>query len=166
MNNSQYWIQNLNLQPHSEGGFFKETFRSEVEINLKLWPHGYSGTRKISTSIYYLLQSGEISRLHRIRSDELWYYHAGGSLRIVWLDDEGREHSKILGINSEKAEELQILIPAGTIFGAEVIEADSFCLVGCMVSPGFEYDDFELFNKEKLLQTYPKQAKLIKRFTK
>ncbi len=165
MNDPQFWIQHLNLQPHPEGGFFRETFRSVMEVAHKQLPYGYSGDRKISTSIYYLLRSGEISRLHRLRSDELWYYHFGGSLRIVMIDHEGNKHTKILGAKLEKAERPQVLIPAGTIFGAEVMESDSFSLLGCLVSPGFEFDDFEIYERDELLQVYPKHAEIINKFS-
>ena len=165
MKNYQFWIQHLNLQPHPEGGFFREVFRSNIEIDQKSLPFGYSGKRKLSTSIYYMLRSGEISKLHCLKSDELWYYHFGSSLRIVMIDKEGIKHIKVLGPRLEKAEQLQLLIPSGTIFGAEVVEPDSFSLLGCLVTPGFEFDDFEIFNSDELVKTYPKHADLIKQFS-
>jgi len=166
MNSHLFWIQHLNLQPHPEGGFYKETYRSSIEIDQKILPFGYSGGRKLTTSIYYLLRSGEISRLHRLKSDELWYYHFGSSLRIVMIDQDGKKHSKILGAKLQKAEQLQVLIPAGTIFGAEVIERNSFGLIGCMVSPGFEFDDFEICVKDELLQVFPRHSEVIMKFAK
>lgn len=165
MKNNQFWIKHLNLQPHPEGGFFREVYRSNLEIENEKLPVGFSGTRKLSTSIYYLLRSGEISRLHRLQSDELWYYHYGSSLKIVLLDQEGVKHTKILGAKLDKAEQLQVIIPSGTIFGAEVMDSDSFSLLSCMVSPGFEFDDFEVFDKEDLLQAYPKHSELIIKFS-
>ncbi len=166
MKNNQFWIKHLNLQPHPEGGFFRETYRSHLEIDHNMLSVGYSGSRKLSTSIYYMLRSEEISRLHRLQSDELWYYHFGSSLKIVMIDQEGKKQTKVLGANLEKAEQLQVLIPSGTIFGAEVIDSDSFSLLGCMVTPGFEFDDFEIFDREDLLQAYPKHADLINKFSK
>ncbi|MBA7538758.1 hypothetical protein ES705_31035 [subsurface metagenome] len=97
---------------------------------------------------------------------ELWYYHCGSSLRLVLIDQEGHKQTRILGTKEGKAEQMQVLIPAGTLFGAEVIDSDSFSLMGCLVSPGFEYDDFEIYDKEELLQAYPEHTEVINKFSK
>jgi predicted cupin superfamily sugar epimerase len=153
------------LLPHPEGGFYREVFKSSIEIGNNFLPRGFNGSRRLATSIYYLLRAGEISRLHRLKSDELLYFHFGSSLRIVMIDPEGQKHVRFLGPKIEKAEHLQILIPAGTIFGAELTNLGLFSLFSCAVSPGFEFDDFELFEKEDLLQAYPKHTDTIERFT-
>jgi uncharacterized protein len=164
MQKAEYWIQNLNLLPHAEGGFYREIFRSNVDVDQKHLPVGYDGSRRLSTSIYFLLRSGDVSRFHRLRSDELWYYHAGSGLKLILIDREGNKHTRLLGPRLEKAEQLQVLIPAGTIFGAEVLESGSYGLVGCMVSPGFEFADFEVFEKEDLIQAYPRHIDVINKF--
>lgn len=164
MINVENWIQELNLKPHPEGGFYKETYRSAFEIDKNTLPVGYEGTRRLSTSIYYLLRSGEISRLHRLRSDEVWYYHFGSPVKVILIDKEGNKKSRILGPRIDKAEKLQIVIPAGTIFAAEVVESDSYSLFGCVVSPGFEFSDFEMFDKDDLLQAYPKLSEVIEKY--
>lgn len=160
----EYWIQHLDLKPHPEGGFFKEVYRSTIGVSKDELPVGYKSARRLSTSIYYLLRSGDISRMHRLKSDELWYYHFGSSLKVIYIDHEGKKHTKILGNNPEKAEYFHILIPAGNIFAAEVIDPDSYSLISCVVSPGFEYEDFELFSKDDLLQAYPKHADLFEKY--
>lgn len=165
MHTAEYWIQHFNLIPHPEGGFYRETYRSTLEIVNKDLPIGYSGDRRLSTSIYYLLRSGEKSRFHRLRSDELWYFHYGSVLKIVLIDQEGRKHTRMLGANAEKAEHMQVMIPAGTVFAAEVSGKESFSLVGCLVSPGFEFEDFELFSQDDLIQAYPQHSDLIRKFT-
>jgi predicted cupin superfamily sugar epimerase len=165
MHTAEYWIQHFNLQPHPEGGFFRETYRSTLEIENKELPVGYNGNRRLATSIYYLLRSGERSRFHRLRSDELWYFHYGSVLKIIMIDQEGQKHTRLLGANVEKAEHMQVLIPSGTVFAAEVSGKESYSLIGCMVSPGFEFDDFELFRQDDLIQAYPQHTELIKRFT-
>lgn len=164
MNTADYWIQHLKLDPHPEGGFFREIYRSHMEADNKNLPHGYQGTRRFSTSIYYLLRSGDISRFHRLRSDELWYFHYGSPVKIVLIDQEGKRYSKLLGPRPDRAEQPQVIIPAGTIFGAEITESNSFGLYGCMVTPGFEYDDFEIFSKEDLIQSFPNHADIIEKF--
>lgn len=165
MISAEQWIRELKLKPHPEGGFYSETYRSGLSVGKKDLPVGFAGSRRLTTSIYYLLRSGEISKLHRLRADEIWYYHYGSSLKLILIDQEGRKQSKILGPRIEKAESLQILIPAGTIFGAEILEDNSYSLFGCVVSPGFEFDDFEMFSREDLLQAYPKLSDLIERMT-
>jgi predicted cupin superfamily sugar epimerase len=166
MNNAAYWIQHLGLVPHPEGGFFKEIYRSSISIDKQMLPLGFKGSRRLATSIYYLLRSEDISHFHRLHSDELWFHHFGSSIRIIIIDQEGHKQTKMLGPRVERAEHLQVLIPAGTIFGAEVMENDSFGLFGCVVSPGFEFDDFEMYGKEDLLQAYPKHAGIIEKFGK
>jgi predicted cupin superfamily sugar epimerase len=165
MQNAEYWVQHLDLLPHPEGGFYKEMYRSNLSIDQQMLPYGFKGSRRICTSIYYLLRTKDISKLHRLKSDEIWYYHYGGSLKIVMIDQEGKKFTKMLGPNAEKSDLLQVEIPAGTIFGAMVSEENSYCLVGCVVTPGFEFSDFELFDREDLIQAYPKHADLINKFT-
>jgi uncharacterized protein len=165
MKNAEFWIQNLDLMPHSEGGFYRELYRSSIEIDAGGLPKSFKDSRRLCTSIYYLLRSGEKSKLHRLKSDELWYYHIGSALKIIMIDHEGNKHTKLLGPNFDKAEHFNILIPAGTIFGAEVTDKDSYSLFSCLVSPGFEYADFEMFDKDDLVQAYPKHTEIIEKYT-
>ena len=165
MYTAEYWIQHYKLLPHPEGGFYKETYRSTLEVDNKILPIGIRGSRRLSTSIYFLLRSGEVSKFHRLRSDELWYFHFGSAMKIVLIDQEGKKHTRLLGADAEKAEHMQVLIPAGTVFAAEVTGKESYCLVGCMVSPGFEFDDFELFEENDLIQAYPQHSDLIRKYT-
>lgn len=165
MEQSEYWIQHLGLKPHPEGGYFKETYRSNIKIGTKDLPVGFSDNRDISTSILYLLPSNQVSKLHRLKSDELWYFHHGSSIKLHLIDREGKKHSKLLGPRLEKAEQFQVLVPAGIIFAAEVMARDSYSLCGCVVSPGFEYQDYELFDREDLIQAYPKHQEFIEKFS-
>lgn len=164
MKNADYWIQHLNLKPHPEGGFYNEVFRSSITIGINELPVGYLSERRVATSIYFLLRTQDISKMHRLRSDEIWYYHTGSSAKIYCIDPEGKKHTRFLGPQLEKTEQFSIVIPAGHIFAAEVPEKDSFCLMSCMVAPGFEFDDFELFDKDDLTQAYPKHSALFEKF--
>jgi len=161
---TEYWIQHLDLKPHPEGGFFKEVFRSSIDVTKEELPKGYKSSRRLSTSIYYLLRSGEISKMHRLKSDELWYFHFGSPLKVIYIDHEGIKRTKILGARPEKAESFYMHIPAGNIFAAEVLEENFYSLVSCVVSPGFEFDDFEMFNKDDLIQAYPKHADVFEKY--
>ncbi|MBN1998807.1 cupin domain-containing protein [candidate division KSB1 bacterium] len=163
--NADYWIKNLCMSGHPEGGYFKETFRGADMIKTGHLKRGYSGPRHAYTVIYYLLKSGQISVLHRLKSDELWDFYAGGPLTIYGIDPQGRYFEKKLGPDPEKAESFLHLVPAGCWFGAAVDNKDTYTLVGCFVSPGFDYQDYELAEREKLLAEYPQHREMIEKMT-
>jgi predicted cupin superfamily sugar epimerase len=140
MNTAEYYKNHLRLQPHPEGGHYAEVYRSDVEVNV----HGFDGPRNICTSIFFLLESGDISALHRIKSDELWYHHDGGILEIIEIDEAGNEIITLLGKPIHDGCKLQHVVKAGRWFGARPSAESEFCLVGCQVSPGFDFRDFEL----------------------
>jgi predicted cupin superfamily sugar epimerase len=154
--NAKYFIEKLNMEPHVEGGYFKEAFISEQNI---------SEGKKLWTSIYFLLQTGEVSNFHVLNSDEMWYYHAGSSLTIYMISPTGELTTKNLGLNFEKGETPQLLVPKGYIFGSAMNE-EGFSLVGCMVAPGFTYEDFKLFSRNELLTLYPQHESIIKKLTR
>lgn len=133
-------IEGYNMQPHPEGGWYVETYRHPEK---HIFP-GFDGPRNLSTSILFLLPEGKKSALHRIKSDEIWYHHAGGTLYILTLDHEGKEQINALGPQVKNGESLQYVVRAGTWFGAEPAQGAGYCLVGCQVSPGFDFKDFEL----------------------
>lgn len=137
---SHFYINHFSLLPHPEGGYYKETFRSEKSFQFE----GFEGERSISTSIYFLLEKGQTSALHRIKSDEIWYFHDGQTLEIIELDSNGNETITRLGKDISNGEVLQHVVPAGIWFGARLAAHSEFCLVGCQVSPGFDFKDFEL----------------------
>ena len=137
---SHFYINHFSLLPHPEGGYYKETFRSEKSFQFE----GFEGERSICTSIYFLLEKGQTSALHRIKSDEIWYFHDGQTLEIIELDSNGNETITRLGKDILNGEVLQHVVPAGIWFGARLAAHSEFCLVGCQVSPGFDFKDFEL----------------------
>ena len=140
MNTASYYKNHLKLQPHPEGGHYAEVYRSALEINVA----GFDGVRNICTSIFFLLEAGETSALHRIKSDELWYHHDGGVLEIIEIDEAGNEITTKLGKSIHAGCTLQHVVKAGRWFGARPAGDSEFCLVGCQVSPGFDFRDFEL----------------------
>lgn len=154
-------VRHLQLQPHPEGGFYKEVYRSEGMIGKQCLPQNFSGGRHYATSIYYLLQAGDFSAFHRINSDEVWHYHAGGSLVLHLLFADGNHRSVTLGNALGEGAVFQAVMPAGVWFAAEPAPAADFVLAGCTVSPGFEYCDFELARKEKLAADFPQRKELI-----
>ena len=140
MNTAAYYKNHLRLQPHPEGGHYAEVYRSDLEVNVQ----GFDGPRNLCTSIFFLLESGDISALHRIKSDELWYHHDGGILEIIEIDESGHEIITRLGKPIHDGCTLQHVVKAGRWFGARPSAESEFCLVGCQVSPGFDFRDFEL----------------------
>ena len=157
----QYYISKLGLEPHPEGGYFKRTFESQEQITDQELTVHFEGKRMLYTSIYFLLTSNDVSHFHRLQSDELWYYHAGSPLSVHMIDENGEYTEHKLGLDLENGEVPQVLVPKNTIFGSSVKDRETFSLVGCMVSPGFEYQDFELFTQEELLLKYPQHKEII-----
>lgn len=132
------YIKHLELLPHPEGGYYQEIYRSDKTISTD------NGERSLCTSIYFLLERGQSSALHRIKSDEIWYHHDGGTLHIIELDSSGNEIITALGKDISKGEKLQHVVKAGRWFGARLPVQTDFVLVGCQVSPGFDFRDFEM----------------------
>ncbi|WP_026567107.1 cupin domain-containing protein [Bacillus sp. UNC41MFS5] len=161
INEVHNWVTKLGLSPHPEGGFYKRTFESDEQITDKELSVMFEGQRKLYTSIYFLLTSDDVSHFHRLKSDELWYFHAGSPLTIHVIDENGEYQELKLGLNLEKGEVPQILVKKNSIFGSSVMEEDTFSFVGCMVSPGFEFRDFELFTQNELIQKYPNHEDII-----
>lgn len=156
-------ISLLQLEPHIEGGWFKEVYRHSTVVRETSLGSGYSGPRNLATSIYFLLESGQKSRLHRLVSDEIWFFHAGNPLLIHTINQAGDYSGHLLGVAVSEGHLPQILIPAGTIFGAETMGEDGFTLMSCVVSPGFDYHDFTLFGVDDLLLQFPQHKELILR---
>lgn len=163
--NAQYYVSKLGMNPHPEGGYYKRTFESEERITDKELTVNFDDQRKLYTSIYFLLTSNDVSHFHRLKSDELWYYHAGSPLTIHIIHENGEYEEIKLGLNLDKGEVPQARVRKNSIFGSSVVneDEDAFSLVGCMVSPGFEFKDFELFTQDELMSKYPERKEIIKK---
>lgn len=162
---AEYWIEKLGMSGHPEGGYFRETYRAPEGIPATYLPGRYNGDRVFQTGIYFLLESGQKSALHRMESDEMWHFYTGSPLTVYCLHADGRREDIRLGPDPDQGEVFQATVPRGTWFGAEVAEPDSFALVGCTVAPGFEFDDFTLGSRADLLERFPQHAELVKRMT-
>ncbi len=163
--NAHYWIKQLDLTEHPEGGYFREVYRSEHRIAADALPEGFDEDHRLATSIYFLLTADRPSRLHRLHADELWHFHTGSSVTLHLLEEGGRYRQLKLGTDPGSGESFQQIVPAGTWFGATVEEPGGFGLVGCTVFPGFEFSDFELGDRSELLRTFPAHNTLIERLT-
>lgn len=166
LSDHNYLIDHLNLQPHPEGGWFAETYRSPDTVAATALPAHYDSDRCFGTSIYFLLTGDNFSSFHRLKSDELWHFHTGSTLTVVTLDEQGRREDFRLGPNPARGETFQAIVPAGRWFGSFVHEANSFALVGCTVVPGFDFADFELARRDELLRAFPQHDDIIRRLTR
>jgi hypothetical protein len=154
------WIRYLELKPHPEGGYYNEVYRSvDVAGNP---PSRFSGPRNFCTSIYYLLQHGDRSVFHRIKSDEIWHHYDGGTLNLYVLTAQGVVVHKLGKMEGELP---HVVIPANHWFAARVESASSFVLAGCTVSPGFDFSDFELAEREVLMKQFPEASTIITELT-
>lgn len=156
-------IDQLKLVRHPEGGWYRETYRASLCLAPPALPLHFSGERAASTAIYFLLERGEVSALHRIKSDELWHFHAGSTLTLHCIDPAGDYRCRRLGSDLAAGETFQAVVPAGCWFGAEVTGSGPYALVGCTVAPGFDFADFELGEPLALCRQFPQHARLIDR---
>jgi predicted cupin superfamily sugar epimerase len=163
---AQYWINKINLIAHPEGGYYCETYRSQLSIAKEALPPEFTGSRLVSTAIYFLLEGENFSAFHRLRSDEIWHFYAGGTIAVHVIDPDG-SYSKIqLGSDPQAGEVFQAVVKAGSWFASQVRDPKSFALAGCTVAPGFDFADFELGSRSELVKLYPQHRKLIEQFTR
>lgn len=156
--NASYWINKLNLLPHREGGFYRETFKSN---DFKV----HTNQPYASSLIYFLLNSHQFSAFHRLKSDEVWLYHKGCAVTIYIINTDGKLQTKKLGLDIANNEAPQVIVPANSWFAAELVNPKLYCLMSCVVSPGFIWDDFELGNKNELISEFPNFKAVINKFT-
>jgi uncharacterized protein len=159
-------ISYLELKPHPEGGYFKETYRSEGEINQNSLNPEYNGKRNYSTCIYFLLTSDSFSALHRIKQDEIWHFYDGSPIKLHVISESGTHTEYIIGNDIANGQVPQLVVPGRHWFGAEVLNKNGYSLVGCTVSPGFNFEDFELPTRKELISLFPKHAEIITKLTK
>jgi len=150
---AQQWITQYQLQAHPEGGYFKETIAAEDLIE----PEGRVA-RPLYTSILFLLCDAQVSHFHRLLSDELWVFQGGDPLIVVTIDAWG--HLDTIRLGFGKDEVLQAVVKKGMIFGSYVPNQGA-SLVGCIVAPGFLYEEFNLYKKEDLRKIIPNHPEFI-----
>jgi predicted cupin superfamily sugar epimerase len=155
-------IAQYDLQPHPEGGWYKQTYKSNELIKAEVLPKRFTGDRAFSTAIYYLLEQGSFSALHRIKSDECWHFYAGDPLLIYVIKQNGELEIISLANDLESGQTCQYVVPANSWFASRPAPGSEYCLVGCTVSPGFEFEDLELADANELSAKYPQHEKIIK----
>jgi predicted cupin superfamily sugar epimerase len=162
---AQDWIDRLHLQPHPEGGYFRETYRDPLILPHSALP-GHGGDRSASTAIYFLLAGDQFSAFHRIRSDELWHFYAGSTLIVHVITPDGEYRQIRLGSSADQGEHFQAVVPAGCWFGSSLLDPNKYALVGCTVAPGFDFADFEMAKRDELIAHYPQHRAIIERLTR
>jgi len=159
----EYFIKKLDLKPHPEGGYFREIYKSTYQADAQNLPEWYHGGRALSSTIYFLLDVGQVSRFHRLKGDEIMFYHYGSPLDLHAIDADGNYSMVTLGLNIEKGEMPQVLLPAGIYFCGIPADRSSFSLISTMVSPAFEYKDFQLFNAGEICNKFPRLKATIEK---
>ena len=159
----QQLMKQYNLQPHSEGGWYKETYKSSEYIPEAALPERFNGVRVFSTAIYFLLEQGNFSAFHRIKADECWHFYAGDTLLIHIIENDCNYCCIKLGKEIAAGETFQYVVPANTWFAAEPAPDSIFSLAGCTVAPGFDFADFEIADKKNLLFSFPQHNIIINR---
>lgn len=137
------WAQGLGLSPHPEGGWFRETWRSDLTLGESSLPPDYVGTRSAGTAIMFLLLPGQQSAWHTVRSAELWLFHRGGPLLLEVGPEQSTATTHLLGADIENGESPQVVVPPGHWQRARPRDGEA-CLVSCIVVPGFDFADFSL----------------------
>ena len=145
------------LQRHPEGGWYREVHRSAVSLGLLA---GYPGERTALTAIYFLLAAGDFSAFHRVRSEEAWVHLAGAPLELVLLGEE----SRIIPLAQAGYGEPLAVVPRDVLQAARSL--GDFTFAACLVAPAFDFADFELPTRAELEKVYPRQAELVRRFTR
>jgi predicted cupin superfamily sugar epimerase len=158
----QQLIEQYQLQRHPEGGWYKETYRSNEYIAASTLPAWFDDKRSFSTAIYFLLEENDFSAFHRIKSDECWHFYAGDPLLIYVIRQDDELIIVRLGSDITKGQLFQYVVPANCWFASKPAPGSAFCFVGCTVSPGFDFKDFELADGETLSALYPMHKNIIR----
>jgi uncharacterized protein len=160
---AEEYINHLHLEPHPEGGYYKQSYCSNERIPLTVLPPRFTGSRPFSTAIYYLLNHEDFSGFHRIKSDECWHFYAGQTLYIHVILQDGNYYNIKLGNDLLKQEVFQYIVPANSWFAVENAPGTNFGLVGCTVAPGFDFADFEMADKITLQGEFPQHFTIVSR---
>lgn len=151
----------LKLEPHPcEGGFFRQTYVAGERVELS------RGERSAGTAIYYLLEQGSFSEMHCLASDEIFHFYLGDPVEMLQLFPDGRSALFTLGQDLAAGQQVQLIVPAGVWQGARLIGEGKFALLGCTVTPGFDYADYRSGGFAELSEQWPKESERIKALTR
>jgi predicted cupin superfamily sugar epimerase len=157
-----FLVQQFKMLPHPEGGYYKETYRS----NVTTYFDELQGKRNNSTGIYFLIEKNNFSAFHKIKSDEMWHFYCGDTLEVIELHQNGELIKTRIGNNLKEGETFQYTVKSNTWFASRVFQNGQFSFVGCTVCPGFDFADFELADQKLLMEQFPQHAMIIKELTR
>ena len=158
-------IELLGLAPHPEGGYYRETYRSGETVPGESLPERYTGDRAHATAIYYLLTAGDCSRFHRVASDEVFHFYRGDPVLLAVLYPDGDGDTIVLGPDVRSGQAPQAVVPAGCWQGLVLRNGGRYALLGTTVAPGFDFADFEVGDRGRLVEEYPAYRDIIRRLT-
>lgn len=159
-------IESLKLQPHPEGGFYREIYRADEAVDAVALPSRYGAARCSSTSIYYLLTADTFSTMHTVKSDEMLHFYMGDPVEQLRLFPDGRSEVVILGQNIRSGQHIQSLAPRAVWQGSRLVPGGKYALLGCTVAPGFDFADYEEGECTPLTKAFPQHASLIYALTR
>jgi len=155
-------MQILGLKPlPEEGGFFAETYRSPENVDARGLMRGHTGSRSLSTAIYYLLTPTSYSSLHKLPGDEMFHFYAGDPVELLELLPDGSARTVILGPDLRNGMKFQHVVPGGVWQGSRLVEGGEYALLGTTMAPGFDYADFVKGNRQELVAKYPAHARFV-----
>ena len=165
---AQELIDRLSLVPlPEEGGYYRETYRSDAgQVSARSYGIDAETDRCPCTAIYYLVVPESFSALHRVRSDEMFHFYGGDAAEMIQIDKEGRLTRFVLGNDIAAGETPQVLVRRGVWQGVRLLPGGKWCLMGCTVAPGFEFEDFEVAPREELVRMFPQHREAVERFTR
>lgn len=153
-------IEKYDLEPHVEGGYFKEDFKSEIILPNEVTK---KGKRSLITSCYYLIPQGERSIFHKLTSDEIWNFHVGGPVDVYEINDKGNLTITTLGPDIHLGQSIKHFVKKGTWFGVLPHPGTDYAFFTAIVAPGFEFDDWEKGDPKFLKNLCPEASKIIER---
>jgi predicted cupin superfamily sugar epimerase len=163
---AQQTIDQLGLQSHPEGGYLRETYRSDESISAEALPDRYGAPRLFWSCIYFMLTPDTFSEMHRLKSDEIYHFYLGGPVEMLQLSPDGSGETITIGPHLLAGMRPQILVFRDVWQGSFLASGGRFALLGCTVAPGFDFADFEQGKREELVGQYPAYADLIAALTR
>jgi predicted cupin superfamily sugar epimerase len=158
----------LGLKPHPrEGGWYVRTYEAREMVAAEAFADGrYARARRTGTAIYYLLEPDTFSEMHRLKSDEVFHFYAGDAVEMLQLREGGGGAMVVIGNDLLRHERPQVVVERGVWQGSRLAEGGRWALLGCTVSPGFEFEDYETGTREELCAGWPEFAGEIARLTR
>ena len=151
----------LKLEPHPiEGGWFRRTYTSAVSVALM------GGVRPYGTAIYYLLEAGTFSEMHVLASDEIFHFYLGDPVEMLQLHPDGGSKTVTLGHDLAAGQQVQLVVPAGVWQGTRLVGDGKLALLGCTVTPGFDFADYKNASYQELIAKWPREAERIRSLTR